>query len=558
MIKRLTRLTLFGSLLLGLASCGKSETEFTYSSHNSTGQVGTQGASKLSYYAAARFAEQVSFGATPELIADIQSMGIEKWIDTQLAMPVQEATLPNDVLNYSNQAGEFTAARYRIDEFWDSALTAKDQLRQRVAWAIFQYIPVSSGQANGSLHYYNMLRRNAFGSYASLLREVTINPHMGFYLNNELNRPTSPQCLGCTPNENYARELLQLFTVGVVQLNADGSVIRDAQGKVKETYTQKDVEELARALTGWRPPLNNTGLPSHSWPHYNLPMFPDPLSYLHDSGQKNVMGMVIPSGLNASEELNVAISNIMKHPNVAPFVSLRLIQHLVTSNPSPQYLSRISAVFRNNGKGGVGDLSAVIKAILLDPEARKGDSLGSEDRQSGYLREPVLWMSAIYRGMGCIHMSHGKHDNVSIGEYVEEPATQGSVSPPSIFSYYQATDRAPGSNLLAPEQKLLNTMELTSRLGSVTWHLVSPDNRMKNANVERTKCNISELSTTFAKSPNEFVDLVSKRWFRGAMPATLRNSLISLINGEKWESNEFGAMTSLNFALSSPSFGVIK
>lgn len=537
-----------------LVSCTKTDTSETLA-HNSGGQVGTLTTPKLSYYAASRFAEQVSFGVTPALIADIQNKGIEGWLDEQLALPATTNSMPRDLLNYTNQAGEVGAGLFRNDEFWDTALTAPDQLRQRVAWAIFQYIPVSMGQANGSLEYYNMLRRNALGNYSKLLRDVSINPHMGFYLNNELNRPTSPQCLGCTPNENYARELMQLFTVGVVQLNTDGTVVRDAQGKAKETYTQKDVEELARALTGWRAPPNNTGLPDNSWPHYGSPMIPESASFLHDSGQKSVMGVTIVSGLNASSELDAVVSLLMKHPNTAPFVSLRLIQHLVASNPSPQYLARVSAVFRDNGKGVAGDLAAVVKAILLDPEARQGDVLGTNDRQAGYLREPALWISAVYRGMGCKHMTHSVWQG---NEFVDQPTNQSTTAPPSIFSFYQATDRAPGSNLLAPEQKLLNTLEFTSRLGNLSWRLLDKNNSGYEFNRTKTGCNVSELSTAFAKSPSDFIDLVSKRWFRGAMPATLRNNLISLINGERWESAEVGALTSLQFALTSPTFGVIK
>lgn len=543
----------FVSVLL-MMSCGKNDSTETVS-HNSGGQVGAQVAPKLSYYAASRFAEQVSFGATPALVAEIQSKGAEVWIDEQLAMPITASSIPRELLNFSSQAGEPPAWLFRNDEFWNTALTAPDQLRQRVAWALFQYIPVSMGQANGSMEYYNVLRRNAFGNYAKLLREVTINPHMGFYLNNELNRPTSPQCLGCTPNENYARELMQLFTVGVVQLNNDGSVIRDAQGKVKETYTQKDVEELARALTGWRVPTNTTGLPNHSWPHYGQAMEPESATYLHDSGQKTVMGSTLAAGMNASTELDAVVALLLKHNNIAPFVSLRLIQHLVASNPSPQYLARVSAVFRNNGKGVAGDLSAVVKAILLDPEARQGDELGRNEKQAGYLREPVLWMSSVYRGLGCQHMTHGIWEN---NEYVDQPTNQNTISPPSIFSYYQATDRAPGSNLLAPEQKLLNTLEFTSRLSSLSWRLADKNNPSYANNLQKTGCNLDELTKSFAKSSSEFVDLISKRWFRGAMPATLRNSLISLINGDRWESNEAGAMASLQFALTSPTFGVIK
>lgn len=554
--------TLAISTIIGITSlgCGRSGTVTDDVTHNSSGQVNNQAKANISYYAAARFAEQVSFGATPELIAEIQKLGFEAWIDAQFAMPATTAAMPRELFivatgDAAKMAAEQKLGLFRNDNFWTTALTAPDQLRQRVAWSIFAYIPVGAGQANGTLEYYNMLRKNAFGNYADLLHDVTIHPGMGFYLNNEQNRPTSPQCLGCTPNENYARELMQLFTVGVVQLNSDGSTVRDAQGKAKETYSQKDVEELARALTGWRAPENNTGLPDDYWPHYGQAMIPEPQDFMHDSGQKMVMGNVLKAGMNAPEELNAVVAMLMKHPNIAPFVSLRLIQHLVMSNPSPQFLTRISSKFRDNGKGVTGDLRAMVKAILLDPEAREGDQVNGNDKRAGILREPVLWQTAVYRGLGCKRMSR----NVWQGnEYIEGSQNQDPVYVPSIFAYFQATDRAPGSNLLAPEQKLLNTISFTDRIGSLSWRFADRNNPNHQNNLSTTGCNIAELGTAFKNSPNEFLDLVSKRWFRGAMPATLRSSMLSLTQADRWEYPDLGAFTVLGFALASPSFGVIK
>jgi len=245
----------------------------------------------------------------------------------------------------------------------------------------------------------------------------------------------------------------------------------------------------------------------------------------------------------------------MKHPNIAPFVSLRLIQHLVKSNPSPQYLSRISTVFRDNGKSINGDLRAVVKAILLDPEAREADQINNGDMSTGKLREPILWLTAVYRGMGCKNTTHSVWEGV---EYVDSTSNQDPVNIPSIFSFYQATDRAPGSNLLAPEQKLLNTVTFSERLGLLNWRFVDPNNPNYQNNLRQTSCNVSELSKAFRASPNVFLDLVSKRWFRDAMSATLRNNLLSLIQSGRWLSSEQGAFTVLQFALASPSFGVIK
>lgn len=544
-------------LSLVLVSCGQYSSKTELDPHNSTGQVGVKATSTVSYYAAARFADQVSFGATPELIAEIQSKGFEGWITAQMALPVKESDM-GQLLNFvkPDPLKEALNGKFLTDEFWKRAFTASDQLRQRLTWAIFQYIPTAQGTANGNLQYYNLLQRKAFTNYAELLHDVTIHPMMGFYLNNEQNRPSSSECLGCTPNENYARELMQLFSVGVIQLNIDGSTIRDGQGKAKETYTQKDVEELARALTGWRAPDNNTSLPDHQWPHYNQLMVPEGQAFLHDRGAKTVMSTPIGAGMAAPQELDAVIALLMKHPNVAPFVSLRLIQHLVTSDPSPQYLSRVATVFKNNGQGGVGDLKAVVRAILLDTEARRGDQLGTDSSHFGMFREPVLWHAALMRGLSCKSQTYDT--NVEGIPYVDGPPTQYPTSPPSVFSFYQATGRAPGSNLLAPEQKLINTAELTNRLGNLNWRFADKNNKSQMRNITESGCDLTTLSKAFSTSSTYYIDHISNRWFRGAMPATLRSSLLILMQGEHWDSPEQGALTILQFALSSPYFGVIK
>lgn len=526
----------------------------------SAGQVKpvAAGQAQVSFYAASRMADQVSFGPTPALVAELTRTGLEAWIDAQFALPPTLEQMPRAYLDYKEQdrAAEHRLGQFHPAQWWRDALTAPDQLRKRVAWALFEFMPVAQGAAYGHVAYYNMLTRNAFGNYGQLLRDVTTQPAMGFYLNNELNRPRSPECLGCSPNENYARELLQLFSIGVVQLNIDGSTVRTADGKPKESYTQKDVEELARALTGWRQPQNNTGLPSYGWPHFDQPMIAESNPALHDSGAKTVMGTPLAAGMGATKELDAVIALLMKHPNTAPFVSLRLIQHLVTSNPSAQYMTRVASVFRNNGKGEAGDLKAVIKAILLDPEARRGDQPGADSMRFGKLREPVNYMSSMMRAMGCTGPLVGGTPAMT---WVENPPGQSPDNPPSIFSYYQASDRAPGSNLLAPEQKLLNMNELTSRFGSMNWRLIDPNNQMRDTNRAQSGCDLDTLAGAFAQSPKAFVDLVSLRFFRGAMPPTLRSTLQSLMVGESnWNSPEEGALTLLQFALSSPYYGVIK
>jgi hypothetical protein len=227
-----------------------------------------------------------------------------------------------------------------------------------------------------------------------------------------------------------------------------------------------------------------------------------------------------------------------------------MIQHLVTSDPSPQYLSRVSAAFRNNGQGITGDMKAVIKAVLLDPEARAGDIPGVSPARFGKLREPVLWWTAALRGLGCRSaLKWGPGDNS-----FQSVTGQDILNPPSVFSFYMPTDRAPGSNLLAPEQKLLGADQMTFRL-QVLGGLLSGQGATTNA---AAGCQLTTLAQAFALSPHAFVDQVSIRWFRGAMPPTLRNNLISLATSQSWESSEQAALTLLSFALTTPYFGVIK
>ncbi len=518
----------------------------------SAGQVKPVAAVKMSSYAAARATDQVSFGATPVLVAELQQQGLPAWIEGQLALPVSQIAPPSWVTDFAtpDPAAEKRANLFNADEFWRRALTTPDQLRYRVAWSLLEFIPVSMGQSYMRIDHHNLLLRYAFGNYGDFLRELSIHPSMGWYLNNNINRPTTTQCPQCTPNENYARELMQLFTLGVVQLNPDGSTVRDAQGKAKETYTQKDVEELARALTGWRFAISATPLPGSNFTNAGKLMVPEAQASQHDRGAKTILGTAFAAGNDATQDLDAVIVMLMKHPNIAPFVSLRLIQHLVTSNPTPQYIARVAAVFRNNGQGVAGDMKALIRAVLQDAEARRGDQPGSDTPAFGKLREPVLWLTAAQRGLGCKEALHYPDGNPVA------PGSQNPTSPPSIFSFYQAGDRAPGSNLLAPEQKLLTTDELTNRLGTLTYLLVDPNRNI--TNTTQSGCDVATLGQAFSRSPKDLIDLISARWFRGAMPPTLRSNLTGLAVSQTWDSPDRAAMVLLQFALSTPYFGVIK
>ncbi len=547
-------LALFSILAAGLlAGCSENAAEANAPMVASTGQISPK-AYKVSYYAAARFAEQATFGPTPALIEEIRGKGFEQWIDEQFALPY--TSIPEGPTKVRNRAIPPVAevANFPIATWMNQTLTEPDQLRRRTVWSIGNFLvaSLSTGDPFGHVAWLNLLHQHSFGSYRELLKQASINPHMGFFLNNDQNRPKSAECPHCAPNENFARELMQLFSVGVVKLNLDGTLQRDARGRAVETYSQTDVEELSRVLTGWTRTYDPADPNGNNGTGWDTPMVPSKWAAERDSGQKRVLGRTFAAGQDAPKDLDDAIDLLVTHSNTAPFVSTRLIQQLVKSNPSPEYVARIARVFQDNGRGSVGDLKAVVKAILLDTEARRGDDPARAQTMDGKFREPFLQHMAFARGLGC-QRNFKAGDG---GEFI--PYRQRPFAPSSVFGFYAPTDRAPGSNLLAPEQKLLNANEFVGRYGEPSYLLLG----ISGTNAQAAAgCNLAEFSNAMAQSSTAYIELVSARFFRGAMPPSLRSTLDQL-NAEARGNGGFVAgnwsMVMLGFALATPSFGVIK
>lgn len=538
-----------GPLLL-LMSCGGSGPE----PQASAGQVAPPAsAAQVSFHAASRFAEQASFGPTPALVAEIQAKGFERWIDEQFARPPSQID-PRPAYVTGNPIPREPYLYLRA-EYWKQVLRAPDTLRGRLAWSIGQFVTVSESKGHpvGAIEWINLLQRQAFGTYADLLLAISANPMMGQYLDNTQNRPKSAQCPRCAPNENFARELLQLFSIGVYQLDAAGTPLRNSRGGYIETYTQTDVEELARALTGWQ--FDNDAFdPEGQFKAWGRPMVQSSWPPDRDVGSKRVLGKSFQAGQSAQADLKDAVALLMAHPNAAPFVSLRLIQHLVKSNPSSAYLGRVAAVFRNNGRGVVGDLKAVTKAVLLDAEARAGDDPARARVDDGKVREPMLHRSAVFRALGC---AQAPTNNLS-GEYFL--GAQRPWNPDSVFSFYAPDDRAPGSNLLAPEQKLLIASELTARLNEFNGFRFNQTTRNNDLSAyARAGCLLDPLLKAFGTSPLAYSDYLSQTFFRGAMPPTLRATLDQMMRNPTWNTAnpDEGALRLLGFALATPYFGVM-
>jgi uncharacterized protein (DUF1800 family) len=403
---------------------------------------------------AARFLAQAGFAATTADIATVKANGYAAWLDAQFALPVSEGHFDWMVARgYAVEANRNSFAGLD-NTLWRKFMSAPDTLRQRVVLALSEILVVSmsgmSVQWRGLMGaaYVDLLEQHAFGNYRQLLEAVTLSPAMGVYLAMRGNQKEDTRT-GRVPDENYAREVMQLFSIGLVQLNADGSPKLGGDGKPLETYTQAQITELARVFTGW----DYDGVSSTDPAYVKKPMVNNPARFA--TGAKRVLDADIPSTADGAAAMKVALDTLANHPNVGPFLGRQLIQRLVTSHPSPAYVARIAAVWANNGSGVRGDLKAVIRAVLLDGEARTVSTAPS----AGKLREPVQRLLQWGRSFGATSPT----GVWNIGD-TSNPGTRLGQSPlrsPSVFNFFRPGYVPPGSTLgtngvTAPEFQLCN------------------------------------------------------------------------------------------------------
>ena len=538
MTRQLTGLCIAAALVL--IGCGGQDGSGTANLSGQVSSVSTQ--TPFNHFAASRFLEQASMGPSPASVAQVKVQGPEAWITSQMRLPPTMIVTPANIVEYDLNLDR--AAGRRMQEHYEVSLNslmigAEDQLRVRTSWVLSNFLVVSTRKVQqfGALEYMNILQTHAFGQYGDLLKSVTRNAAMGFYLDNGQNRRWQL-------NENYGRELMQLFSVGLVQLNMNGSIKKDAAGKALETYTQKDVIEATRALTGWDYAEPNVRRMSSNGFNYAKPMT-DEFRDAHDDGSKKVLGKTIPAGQTATKDLDSLVEILVTHPNTAPFVSLRMIQGLTTSDPSPAYLERVATVFRDT-KGNMGK---VVTAILIDPEARYGDVVGRSSKGFGRIKEPFLLTMNVIRGLGCKSAVRDANDSREIWKN----RNQRPFEAYSVFNFYPPNHRTQGTNVLAPEQKLLNSSEFGSRMWNNNSGMDS-ETTLINAG-----CDVNAFKAATATSDEELVELISQRFFRGAMPAALSKSLIE-VNKNLWQ-REQGlklAASMLDMASLTPAFGVSK
>jgi uncharacterized protein (DUF1800 family) len=424
----------------------------------------------MSAASAARFLLQAQFSASDADIAAVQSQGFMPWLINQINAPNSVSSWDWLMQQGVNSAANLNATLPLDHTMWHQLITSSDTVRKRVALALSEFFVVSingvsiQSRAFAVARYWDVLVAGAFGNFRTLLEEITLNPAMGAYLNTKGNKKAN-LATGSAPDENYAREVMQLFTVGLYQLNLDGTN-KLVGGAPVETYHQADVSNLAMVMTGWD--FDTTG---------NVPIT-NPLSVknrmrlnpaLHETAAATFLGTTIPAGTNGVTALGLALDALFKHPNVAPFFCKQLIQRLVTSNPSAAYVTRVATVFNNNGKGVRGDLAAVVKAVLLDAEARDDSKVTSNTW--GKQREPMLRFVQWARSFNATSNT----GQWAVGD-LSNAATQLGQSPlrsPTVFNYFRpgyvpTNSGLAAQNLMAPEFQLTNESSVAGYVNFLT------------------------------------------------------------------------------------------
>jgi len=424
--------------------------------------------------AASRFLAQASMGASRAEMARVQQLGYAGWLDSQFAIAQSQSRWDWLVARGFNAATYQTGEAGFDDASWAKLIGSPDTLRQRVALALSEILVVGIDGLSGggwktfaAAHYQDILERNAFGNYRQLLQDVTLSPAMGIWLTYRGSVKANAKT-GSLPDENYAREIMQLFTIGLVQLNLDGTPLL-VKGAQQTTYEQSDVMGLARVWTGWTWDLAGGTLTTPDF--QGRPMIQIPSR--HETGASEFLGVTVPAGTDGAGSMKIALDTLFNHPNVGPFIGKQLIQRLVTSNPSPAYVARVATAFNNDGTGARGNLKAVVKAILLDDEARNAANVGNI--RFGKLREPILRFTNWARAYGANSASGAW----TVGN-LSDPATRLAQSPlrsPTVFNFFRPGYVPPNSavgsaGLLAPEFQITNA---TSVIGYINFmqHVVS-------------------------------------------------------------------------------------
>jgi len=534
-------------MLLALAACGGGGGSGSNTSQTPPStSTSTPTPPPVSTADAFRLLDQSTFGVTATDVAHVQSIGIDAYITEQLAYPPTQYTgysytphtPPANCTSDGSNPPDASSLCSRIQyspfqvqrDFFTHALSNPDQLRQRVAFALSQIMVVSSVEiyeAYGLADYENVLLKDALGNYRTLLQDVTMSPTMGHYLDMANSDETNPSN-GTVPNQNYAREVLQLFSIGLVELNPDGTQQLDTTGAPIPTFDGATIEGFASVFTGWTyPPLPGANSQWTNPINFDGTMvaFPDH----HQPGTKALLNAyTVPANQTPAQDLTNALDNIFNHPNVGPFIGKQLIQHLVTSNPSPAYVERIAAVFANNGQNVRGDLSAVVRAILTDTEAR-GDA--PPTNVFGHLREPALFITSTLRSLG------GQSDGVLLRS-ASSAMGQPMFSPETVFSFYPPSYQIPGTQTVAPEFGIDNAATALARANFINTVITQggakPDPTVTGST--GTSINLTPLAS--AANNTALITQLNQELMYGSLPSDASNIILAAANSASANSTD--------------------
>jgi uncharacterized protein (DUF1800 family) len=464
---------------------------------------------------AARFLDQATWGPTPASIAELQQMGLTGWLSAQFALntsDLPDQPILNAAGNSDNNLSPVQAA------FFQNTATGNDQLRQRVAFILSQIWVVSATAGVSPAYayppYWRIFRDNAFGNYRDVIKAVTLSPAMGRYLNMANNNKANPT-KGTAANENYGRELMQLFTLGLTQLNLNGTPVVDGNGNPLSTYNQAIVINMAKLLTGWTYPTAPGATAKTNNPAYYIgQMFA--VQAQHDTTAKAIFGgITTPAGRTAAQDLDLLLDALMAQPTMAPFICQQLIQHLVTSNPSAAYVQRVSQVFENDGTGVVGNLQAVITAILTDREARAGDAAQNAITANfGHLREPILLMANLTRGLNAtVAATNGITTNTT-------NMGQELFYAPSVFSYFSPQSRTE-HGLYGPEFQIYSTQTAANRADTI--------NTLLYGTMAGVKVNLAPFVAVAGNTTN-LLNYISQVFLHSSMSSALQIAATDAVN----------------------------
>jgi len=525
---------------------------------------------------ASRFLQQATFGPTRAEVERVQTIGTATWIDEQLRLPATPDFVTafqarqDQGPDFLPRTGKSYTPNWNVQTFWRTTVQAPDQLRKRTAFALQQVFTASLADSNlypyGRAYagFLDGINRHAFGNYRTLLEEVALSPVMGIYLSHLRNQKEDGA--GRMPDENFAREVMQLFSVGLLELNPDGTPKLNAAGNPIETYTNDDVMAMARVFSGWAWGFDDAQLTANNFrggspdlaatgaARVDLRLMKNYAAF-HSLQEKRLFAgkpwtVTIPAGTPGPQSLKMALDALHMHPNTGPFISRQLIQRLVTSNPSPAYVQRVAQLFANNGRGVRGDLAAVVRAVLLDTEARPA----LPGPGHGKVREPVLRVAHFLRAFDA---------KSSTGEWKTDGGTiellQRPLTAPSVFGFYRPGYVPPNSaladaGLVAPE------FQITSESTAAAWvnraeTLITWGLGVNGAAPEIT-ATLEFEATLAASGPGPMMDHLNTLLFAGRMSERLRRTIVNAVAAvpATTTSDRNRARVALFLALASPEY----